>query len=203
MSRAETAFSPDREVVVYLKTAPAQRSELVASMRREAEALLAPAGFSISWRDLAGSSRDTQDAFIALIQFRGICETPAPGVVLDSLADGASLASTAVSDGKVLPYSELECENLSKLVAASLEKETPDKRDLLYGRAMGRLVAHELYHVLSGARDHDAAGIAKRGFSAQDILADHFEFQVPALDKFRDSPNGSTDESLDRRDRPR
>ncbi len=52
---------------------------------------------------------------------------------------------------------------------------------------MGRLVAHELFHVLIGTLDHDSAGIAKRGFSAHDILADHFEFELTSVQKFRDS----------------
>ena len=187
IGRAEPASKPDREVVVYLKTHPGQRSQPTEEMRREADALMAAAGYAISWRDLGESARDAADSFLAVIELRGTCHAPQPAAPVDPLAEDASLASTAVADGKVLPYSQLECENLTKLLAPSLAKETAEKRDYLYGRAMGRLVAHELFHVLIGTRDHDSAGIAKRAFSAHEILADHFEFELTAVQKFRDS----------------
>jgi hypothetical protein len=190
LGSAEPASPPARELVVYLKTAPGQPSQPIEEMTRETDALMAAAGYTVSWRVLGVSTRDAVDASLAVIELRGVCQTPQPTTTLDPLPAGASLASTAVADGKVLPYSQIECENLTRLVALSLKRETPGKREYLYGRAMGRLVAHELFHVLVGTRGHDGAGIAKRSFSARDILAEHFEFELTALDKFRDSSSG-------------
>jgi len=190
LGRAEPASSAVRELVVYLKTAPSQSTGTVEEMTREAETIMAAAGYTIHWRDLGHSGGDAGDAFLVVIDLKGVCEAPEPEAQLEPLMAGASLASTAVADGKVLPYSQLECGNLSKLIGASLASENGRKREFLYGRAMGRLVAHELFHVLIGTRDHDDGGIAKRAFSAKDILADHFEFEVTALDKLRDSGAG-------------
>ena len=198
--RAEPASPPGREVVVYLKTDPAQPAQPIKEMTHEADALMATAGYAISWRALGGSARDASAASLAVIELRGVCQAPQPAAPVESLTAGTSLASTAVADGKVLPYSQLECENLTRLLAAALAKEAADKRDYLYGRAMGRLVAHELFHVLVGTRDHEGSGIAKRSFSANDVLAEHFEFELTALDKFRDSPSddsGTAEESFD------
>jgi hypothetical protein len=198
--RAEPASPPARGVVVYLRTDPGQPSQPIHEMTHEADALMATAGYTISWRVLGSSSRDAGDNFLAVIELRGVCQAPQPNTPVESLATGMSLASTAVVDGKVLPYSQLECENLTRLLAAALMKETTDKRDYLYGRAMGRLVAHELFHVLVGTRDHEGSGIAKRFFTAKDVLAEHFEFELAALEKFRDSPSadsGTAEESFD------
>jgi len=189
--RADPATPPDRELVVYLKTDTGQPSEPIEEMARETDALMASAGYAVSWRVL-GSTPGVSDAFLVVIELRGVCQAPEPAAPFEPLNAGVSLASTAVADGKVLPYSQLECENLARLLAPSLSKESAGKRDHLYGRAMGRLVAHELFHVLIGTQDHDAGGIAKRAFSAKDMLADHFQFELSALDKFRDSPAGGS-----------
>jgi hypothetical protein len=195
--RAQPASPPGRQLVVYLKTDSGQPSQPIADMAREANALMAAAGYTISWRNLDGSSRDAGDASVVVIELRGVCEAPQLAAPVESLMAGASLASTAVADGKVLPYSRLECENLTRLLAPSLAKESTGKRDYFYGRAMGRLVAHELFHVLIGTRDHDGAGIAKRSFSAKEILADHFEFELTALDKLRDPTGGGSGKEME------
>jgi len=190
LGRAEPAGSPVRELVVYLKTSISQSAEPVEEMAHEAEAIMSSAGYTIEWRDLGRSGHDAGDAFLVVIELKGVCEAPEPGAGLAPLMAGTSLASTAVADGKVLPYSQLECGNLSKLIGPSIASEPTRKREFLYGRAMGRLVAHELFHVLIGTRDHDDGGVAKRAFSAKDILADHFEFEVTSLDQLRDSGAG-------------
>jgi len=192
LGRAEPASQPGRELVVYLKAEPGQPPQPIEEMTREADSLMASAGYSVSWRLLGGSTHDAVDGHLVVIELRGNCQPPKPSATIEPLAAGTSLASTAVADGKVLPFSQLECENLTRLLASTLAKEAPVKRDYLYGRAMGRLVAHELFHVLLGTLDHDEAGIAKPSFSAKDILADHFEFEFTALAKFRDSASGDS-----------
>jgi len=75
---------------------------------------------------------------------------------------------------------------LNRLLATALNKEGDSKREYLYGRAMGRLLAHELFHVLTNTREHDHAGIGKPSCSAKDVLADRFEFAFPTLARFHD-----------------
>ena len=187
LGRSELAISPARELVVYLKAPPGQPSRPIEEMMHEADALIAAAGYTVSWRALGVSGRDTVDGSLAVLELRGVCRPLQPSAPVEFLTVGASLASTAIAGGKVLPYSQLECENLTRFVALSLAREAAGKREYLYGRAMGRLFAHELFHVLIGTRDHDGAGVAKRSLSAKDLLAEHFELEPTALDKFRDS----------------
>jgi hypothetical protein len=52
---------------------------------------------------------------------------------------------------------------------------------------MGRLIGHELFHILTNTRAHDVGGVAKPYFSAQDLLADHFEFEASTLARFHES----------------
>jgi len=51
------------------------------------------------------------------------------------------------------------------------------QRDLAFGRAMGRVLAHELYHILANEKGHDRTGIAKPVITAQELLAGSIRFQ--------------------------
>jgi hypothetical protein len=57
------------------------------------------------------------------------------------------------------------------------------RREFLYGRAMGRVVAHELYHILSNEPGHEEGGVAKPFFTTRDVLADQFNFNHATLAK--------------------
>jgi hypothetical protein len=135
--------------------------------------------------------QDEGDAAVIVSEFRGICEVPRPGTILAPPEAGAILASTAVSDGEVLPFIGVDCVTVARLLAPALPNEAA-RRNFLYGRALGRVVAHELFHALTGTREHDDSGIAKHSFRASDILAEHFEFELATLRRFRESaPVGS------------
>lgn len=40
----------------------------------------------------------------------------------------------------------------------------------LLGRALGRVVAHEIYHALARSRYHGQRGVAKRSLTAEDLI---------------------------------
>ena len=43
---------------------------------------------------------------------------------------------------------------------------------------MGRLLAHELYHMLANKRGHAESGVGKASFSASDVLGERFTLSV-------------------------
>jgi hypothetical protein len=198
VGRAGTVNPPSRELVVYLTTVPHQPLQPVQEMQREVTALMQAAGYHVAWRDSADSGRDVADASVVVLQLRGVCQVPERLTAIEPLTKSVSLASTAVENGKVLPFSWLECETLTKLLAPSLAQEPGGKRDHLYGRAMGRLVAHEFLHVLSHTRDHDEAGVGKPSFTAQDVLAERFQFESASIARFAESDDDSDDATVGR-----
>ena len=58
-------------------------------------------------------------------------------------------AFTHVSDGNVLPFSEVECDKIASSIRPEMSKSQWHDRDSVLGRAMGRVLAHELYHMLA------------------------------------------------------
>jgi hypothetical protein len=171
---------------VYL-TPPTTRDALVqAHMRREAVALMRSAGYALEFRDRnARRSGDSAPnlAFVDLIGTCAVAADPTPGPPPDD--NQPKLAYTAVEDGVVLPFSRIDCGALSRIMAHLLAREAPAERAFLYGRAMARVLAHELYHVLAQTRDHAAEGIGKPCFTAADLVSSRFEFETTSLIRLR------------------
>jgi hypothetical protein len=76
-------------------------------------------------------------------------------------------------------------------LGSAIATEPRAQREYTYGRAIARLLAHEIYHIVAQTREHTRAGIAKEHFSANDLLAEHFEFEPStsaAMRKLRTLP---------------
>ena len=70
---------------------------------------------------------------------------------------------------------------IRQTVASALAGVTPGMRDVMVGRSVGRVMAHELYHILANETHHSAEGVAKTSFSSAELLAAHFHFDEVAL----------------------
>ena len=92
--------------MVYLQAAASQPAGPVAAMKRETASLLAEAGYTVEWLEHVSSTET--DGFLTVLELRGVCETPDHRAV-ESVLPGAKLASTAVTDGRILPFSWVNC----------------------------------------------------------------------------------------------
>jgi hypothetical protein len=200
-SPAGAASSQDSTLAVYLRTGGNQPAAPLEQMKRELSSLMHQAGSRVEWRSLDSEQRDTTDAaYLAVLELNGTCGLAAGhSVATAGDANLSSLATTSVSDGQVLPFSTVNCAVVTRSVAPALMRESGAQRDFLYGRAMARVVAHELYHVLLKTADHAHAGIARSCFTAEDLLTEHFEFEGATLAKLRtESVAVASDDATDR-----
>jgi len=165
----QTASAP---VAIYTDFAQAVPQGVVDTLEAEVDFIMAPAGFRLEWRPLADFRPDRVSAAVVVAHFEGRCD-------LDSLAMRAnqpgSLGWTGVSDGKVLPFTHVDCARVRTFLQTTLLGYHPRERGPLYGRALGRVLAHELYHVFAATRQHAACGIAKEEYSVKDLLAVDFQ----------------------------
>jgi hypothetical protein len=161
---------------VYL-AATGQPAGPVEHMKRELGAIMQTAGYRVEWQ----TRGDSPDApFLAVVELEGLCAAePARGDA------GLKLARTPVQDGRVLPFSTVACAAVRHAVAPALSGQPPAIREFLMGRAMARVVAHELYHVLAGTADHTGPGIARACYTASDLVSEQFTFGEAALARLR------------------
>ena len=180
------------KLAVYLKTAASQSARPLDSMRRELSRLMQTAGYELEWRGPQDPNIDTS-AFLAVVELRGDCEAVSGNLLSGSTLPGmAQLASTFVSDGQVLPFSWVNCGNVTKLLAPSLVDQPAAHGDFIFGRAVARLIAHEFYHMLMQTRAHTRNGISKPCFTAADLLSNSFDFENAALAQLQRCQAGRT-----------
>ena len=181
------------QLVVYLGHSADQPQTPLRHLKRELVSLMAQAGYNVVWRDLKGS-REGYSSDLVVAELRGTCSAAGTSPAEAPASPSGSLASSAVQDGKVLPFVKLDCAAVNHLLASSLASEPPARRDYLYGRALGRILAHEFYHVLADTVEHDHHGIAGPSVKPVDLLAERFTFEGPGLAKLRRAPVESTTE---------
>jgi hypothetical protein len=78
----------------------------------------------------------------------------------------------------VLPYSQVLCDQVRRVLPDVEFAVDRARGNLVLGRALGRVVAHELYHVLLGTTHHQSDGLAKGVQSPGDLTSADFSFET-------------------------
>jgi hypothetical protein len=196
-AQADFAVPTGATLEVYVKGQEASTPDVLSAMSRELGILMQPAGFQVVWRG-AGDPPSTAGAeHLVMVELRGVCTAQFSSMTSTPLYFPTPLASSSVSDGKVLPFSWVDCAALNRFLAPVVSATSQAEQDDLYGRSMARLLAHEFYHILAQTDDHAPSGIAKARFSTADLLADHFDFETFALNRLRPPATMATSASSD------
>lgn len=154
-----------------------------SEFRAEMQRLIEMPGVHVVWQRLEES--DGTQAFDRLVVIRmlGECQTGrAPRADVDS-----PLGVTHISDGRVLPFAEVDCGRvLSTLSSPTMAPVLPISGYAI-GRALARVGAHELYHVLTESPEHSDHGIAKPSLSPSDLRTPDHSFSAASLQRLRES----------------
>jgi len=178
-----------RPVGVYLSFESVPTAASIEVMKRAVESLLEPAGVNLAWRLTSENSGDESFAQLAVIRFRGTCRSsaPQPPSLFGSLGEVNELASTAASRGHVLPYTNVACDEIRKALAFVRQGAGIVERERALGLALGRVVAHELYHILANTGAHTSEGIAEAVQLLPDLVsAEELKFDRHSLQAIQD-----------------
>jgi len=184
-AQADSAVPTGATLEVYVKGQESSTPDVLSAMNRELGSLMQPAGFRVVWRGVSDPPSSAGAEHLLMVELRGVCTAQFLSMASTPLSSPLPLASSSVADGKVLPFSWVDCTALNRFLAPVVSTPSQAEQDGLYGRSMARLLAHELYHILAQTDDHAPTGIAKARFSTADLLADHFDFEIFALNKLR------------------
>lgn len=154
---------------------PAQLA--IDTMEREVTSIMGPAGLRFSWQELGGSQSHASFADLIVVKFKGTCDGAPPPMSESSLnSDDPTLASTRISDGQILHFTEVRCDELRRYLSPEVTPLNEKGRDLLYGRALGRIVSHEMWHIFAGTEKHASGGVARACHSRQELVQPTFLF---------------------------
>ena len=151
-------------------------------MKQELGVILKDSGIQIDWRERNQVSSSESFSNLVVVKFRGACK-------IDPAADGDAqpgpLAFTHRSDGAILPFSEVACDRVRSTLLRALPGQNHGHSEIVYGRAMARVLAHELYHVLAGTESHSRQGLTQRALSGAELAADQLDLDPNELSLMR------------------
>jgi hypothetical protein len=164
--------APSFPITLYTDFQQGPPVAVMDAMRNELDEIMVPAGLRFDWISLAEAGRHVTPE-LAVIHFKGECDTQ--GLRPEWGYPGA-LGWTSVSDGQIQPFIDIDCEGVRLLLERDLIGTPEPRRDPAFGRAIARILAHELYHFLANTRKHTGTGIAKAVFTPEDLLAQTLRF---------------------------
>jgi hypothetical protein len=177
------AFAQGTRVQVVLHNPNGTPDPILEEMKAELGALMGRAGFQIEWPG-GRNSNAVVAGDLVMVELRGYCKPPSASVHDSRIVQ---MGSSAVADGKVLPFSWVDCTAVAQLLERYLSRKSAAQRELAYGRAMARVLAHELYHVLWRTQVHTASGLTKARLEPGDLLDEGAEFGNVTVASARDS----------------
>jgi hypothetical protein len=162
----------------------------IAAMEKEAGEIMKASGLALDWRLVRDNHGSEGVSNLIVLRFKGKCRAypPLPSAfdearAQEQPAQPVVLGSTMISNGQVLPFSEVECDSIRKLIANA---GTP-QHDSLLGRALGRVVAHELFHALAKTAGHARRGLAKSLQTCEELTSKTFRFEESSTELLRQS----------------
>jgi hypothetical protein len=99
---------------------------------------------------------------------------------MDGLVDERGpLGMAYSSNGEILHFGAVECDRVRRCLQRVTGGGRPEQHQAQYGAALGIVVAHEIYHMIAGAKEHTRDGLTKESLSARELLDG--ELSIPGV----------------------
>lgn len=181
---SETRVAPPASIALYTQFQQNFPVEVESALRDELTSIMAPIGLSFEWRPLEGVRGNEVAVELAVLTFKGRCDVSSP--TAHSSQPGA-LGWTHVSDGTILPFSDIDCDRIRSFIQKDILALPQVQREDTFGRALARVVAHELYHIFAKTSRHGSCGVGKAAYSVRELLSDEFQFEEREFRALRSS----------------
>jgi len=159
--------APSSVTIVY-RFAGAYSEKSLIEMKDELGSLMKDSGIQIDWRERATLTGSPSFENLVVVEFRGRCIMEPVPYLYD---ERGPYAFTHSSNGEVLPFSEVSCDKVRSTLGKSMWGGDYAHSDVLFGRALARVIAHELHHVLNRTASHTETGVTKRALSGAELIS--------------------------------
>jgi hypothetical protein len=177
--------SPSVLTVILDFKGPHSRTSL-KEMQRESGHILNSSGVKLDWRML-GDDPFASYSDLAVITFKGACEYEPAAPIHDEIGP---LAMTRTTNGQVQPFGEVDCDRVVSSARMAMSGSDYSRADLLIGRAMGRVVAHELVHMLTRSGQHATEGVGRAALSGKQLIAASLSLSAFDIDRLKQERQG-------------
>lgn len=172
---------PSSNLTIVLSFKGTHSEQSITYMQREAEVILRPAGLNLDWKMAQEASLGTYPDLVVM-QFKGTCKVEPVPFVYDELGP---LAFTYAADGTVQPFGEVACDKVAASVRSAMWGSDIRNPELLLGRALGRVLVHELVHMLTRSGEHARDGVERPALSGQQLIGASLPLSAADLARIR------------------
>jgi hypothetical protein len=179
LSAAVSALSAAAPLQLLTQFDEAPSTIAVQEMQREMDRLYRDVHISIAWHELSGYQSVGVAPRIVFVHFEGNCRaaTLPPRQAVAAVA----LASVNRVDGQMLPIVTVDCDRIAGYIWPAMTGAERLRGDAAFGRAIARVVCHELYHYLSGEATHTRSVLFRASISATSLLAAELRLEVDEI----------------------
>jgi hypothetical protein len=177
---AEAAVRPPVTVILDFKQA--EPNMVLTEMKRATEEILSGSGVRLNWR-MRSDVGSEAFAELVLVTFHGTCAIDAD---TPRIAMAGPLASSQVVDDQVLPFADVYCDHVAAIARAAMTHTDRSNTHRDMGRALAKVLAHELMHMITKSSQHGAEGVAKPALSGRQLLDESTRMAPRDLDRIRE-----------------
>lgn len=169
-----------RKVTVLVNFEKPHSEVSLTALRHELSELLEPAGVAVDVMLKSELPNHPEFSELAVFEMKGSCSMNNAPISPGDLPDERGpLAMAYASDGQILHFGEVECDRVRHCLQRITGRGSPEKHQAAFGKALGIVIVHELYHMIAGAKAHTKVGLTKESLSAQELL--NSEVSLPRI----------------------
>ncbi len=181
MDVAPSHRAPTSDVTVVIDIRGTFAPAALRQMEKEADSIIGTSGIHLDWR-LRDQAFNTTFNDLVVLTFKGACMLEPAPPLYDELGP---YAFTRTENGTVQPFGEVDCDHVVGAARAAMSHNDFPHADLLLGRALGRVVAHELVHMLTRSGQHTSEGIQKPALSGRQLIAGSLNLSMLDVDRLK------------------
>lgn len=162
----QSASAADSVTIVL--SAPGNASQLSLAVLERELAAIPDLNLDVSWLRSENLATGMDLDRPVQVRLAGRCDLA--GAPAKGSRQPGPYAWAHVSDGRVLPFIDVDCDRIRNALFSTMWGEDFQHRDFLLGRALARIVAHELHHVVHSEMHHSEEGLAQPRLTAASLI---------------------------------
>jgi hypothetical protein len=155
-------------------------------MERESGDILKATGLKLDWRLRDQTAGQTYPDLVVMT-FNGSCKFSQTPRVYDELGP---LASTKTTDHVIQSFGEVDCDHVISAARSAMFGRDFAQADMLVGRALGRVVVHEIVHMLTNSAKHGHDGVFEAALSGRQLIAPSLPLSAMDVDRLMSGLEG-------------
>jgi hypothetical protein len=170
-------------------------AEITSALLEELRRIFLAAGLEPEWHQMPGTIELTSVWEPVSIYLHGDCRLK--GLSPGGRATGG-LAYVEKTDGELRPHIHVDCGKVSRFIAREITNLHLQQSELTMGRALARILAHELFHYLTKTSDHGDSDLFASTMPCDVLLKRQVQFLDEELFRLRNATDSARTMRLQR-----